>query len=119
MTTDVTGGVNNATLRELGPNRQYGVSVSVLSSGVVVNTSTEVTFLTESTSSTDEQMIQINYTDPLDLTNLIDPLDLTNSTDPLDLTNSTDPVNLTNFITHLTNSTEPMTHTVICNGELD
>ena len=127
MTTDVMGGINNTTLRDLEPNRQYGVSISVLNNGVVVNTSTEVTFLTDSTSTNStEQIEQVNHTDPTDLTNLADPVNLTNLTDPVNLTNLTDPVNLTNladpvnltnFTTYLTNSTDPMI--VICNGELD
>ena len=128
MTTDVTGGINNATLRELEPNRQYAVGVSVLNNGVVVNSSTEVLFFTDSTSSIDEQIDQMNLTHPVDLTNLTDPVDLTNLTDSVDLTNLTDPVDLTNltdsvdltnFTTHLTNSTDPMSHTVTCNGELN
>ena len=94
MTTDVIGGINSATLRDLEANRQYAVSVSSLNSGVVVNTSTEVLFLTNSTSSTDESIDQMNSTEPTDLTNIADPTDLTNSMDPT-------------------------IHTITCNGEFD
>ena len=53
MTTDVTGGITDITLNNLLPNRQYGVTVSSLSIvGVVVNSSTEVTFTTNPTSLT-------------------------------------------------------------------
>ena len=52
MTTDVTGGITSITLNNLLPNRQYGVTVSSLSIGVVVNTSAEVPFTTNPTSLT-------------------------------------------------------------------
>ena len=37
MTTDVTEGMTNVTLNNLLPNRQYGVTVSSLSIGVVAS----------------------------------------------------------------------------------
>ena len=50
MTTDVTGGITSIRLNNLLPNRQYGVTVSSLSIGEVVNTSDEVQFTTNPTS---------------------------------------------------------------------
>ena len=50
MTTDITGGITSIRLNNLLPNRQYGVTVSSLSMGVVVNTSDEVQFTTNPTS---------------------------------------------------------------------
>ena len=50
ITTDVTGGITSIRLNNLLPNRQYGVTVSSLSMGVVVNTSDEVQFTTNPTS---------------------------------------------------------------------
>ena len=50
MTTDVTGGITSIRLNNLLPNRQYGVTVSSLSIGVVMNTSDEVQFTTNPTS---------------------------------------------------------------------
>ena len=49
MTTDVTGGITSIRLNNLLPNRQYGVTVSSLSIGEVVNTSDEVQFTTNPT----------------------------------------------------------------------
>ena len=119
MTTDVIGGINNATLRDLEPNRQYVVGVSSLSSGVVVNVSSEVLFVTDSTSSTEstELVNQMNSTDPIDIINSMDPTNRLNSTDPTDLTNSMEPMNSIDP-TNFTNSTDPMIHTITSNGEL-
>ena len=50
MTTDVTGGITSIRLNNLLPHRQYGVTVSSLSIGIVVNTSDEVQFTTNPTS---------------------------------------------------------------------
>ena len=52
MTTNVTGGITDVTLNNLLSNRQYEVTVSSLSIGVVVNASAEVTFTTNPTSPT-------------------------------------------------------------------
>ena len=62
MTTDVTGGITRITLNNLLPNRQYGVTVSSLTIGVVVNTSAEVPFTTSPTSVTQstDSMITCN-----------------------------------------------------------
>ena len=125
MITDITGGINSATLSNLEPNTQYAVSVSSIGMGVE-STSANITFVTNSLVSPTEQ---VNPTEPVDQMNSSLPVDQVNSTEPIDQINSTEPndqVNSTESIdqvnstqpTDQANSTKTVIYTTKCNGEL-
>ena len=133
MITDITGGINRATLNDLEPNTQYAVSVSSIGTGVE-STSADIIFVTDSLVNPTEEVNptepvdQMNSTAPVDQMNSTASVDQINSTAPVDQMNSTAPVDQMNSTasvdqvnstqsTDQMNSTKTVIHTIECNGE--